>query len=406
MEKAKRVALAKRMLELTALDQPDYGEESWETDIGRFTDPVRFELEKQKLFLERPQLIALSADIPENGSYYATEVAGRPILLVRGKDGIARAFLNACRHRGVQIAKGCGKVAGFSCPYHAWTYGIDGSLISVPNRSSFEEKQLQGLVELPSAEKGGMILVHPQPDGHLDFDEFFGPMQAYLEDFKIESYELIHAYRAPAQINWKHAVDGGLENYHTPFLHKDTFGRMSRNSPLSRALLHIPFGSHHALVSPNEAILGLRDIPEEEWPHHCHFTSTNSVFPNTVIGGGFPLPVLFFQRSEPGEKVGTCDYVFRLYGAKNATPEERAMQLEGVKLFMQVAVQEDMPVQENAQIMMEKGIVPTVVFGKREINLTRMHKEYDALIGHDAEKAVKEVHDKMKNYKGNKMAAE
>jgi hypothetical protein len=52
----------------------------------------------------------------------------------------------------------------------------------------------------------------------LDFDEFFGPMQAYLEDFKIESYELIHAYRAPARINWKHAVDGGLENYHTPFL--------------------------------------------------------------------------------------------------------------------------------------------------------------------------------------------
>ena len=80
--------------------------------------------------------------------------------------------------------------------------------------------------------------------------------------------------------------------------------------------------------------------------------------------------------------------------------------MEAVKLFMEVSQQEDMKVQENSQIMMEKGIVPTVVFGKREINLTRMHKEYDALIGHDAEKAVKEVHEKMKNYKGNKMAAE
>jgi len=65
------------------------------------------------------------------------------------------------------------------------------------------------------------------------------------------------------------------------------------------------------------------------------------------------------------------------------------MQMEGVKLFMKVAVEEDMAVQVNAQIMMEKGIVPTIVFGKREINLTRMHKEYDAMIGHDAEKAVK-----------------
>jgi nitrite reductase/ring-hydroxylating ferredoxin subunit len=405
MERAKRVAMAKKILELCNNGKAEYGEESWETDIGRFTDPVRFELEKTKLFHERPQLIALSADLPEPGNYYATEIAGRPILLVRGKDGVARAFLNACRHRGVQIAKGCGKAAGFSCPYHAWTYGLDGALISVPNRSAFEEKQLHGLVELPSAEKGGMILVHPQPDGQLDFDEFFGPMQDYLKDFKIESYELIHAYTTTAQINWKHAVDGGLEAYHTPFLHKNTFGRAFGNTPTMNALLHVPFGMHHALVGAAGDIMQLNNMPEEEWPDHCFFNSTNSIFPNTVVGGGFPLPILFFQRSEPGEKVGVCDYVFRLYGLKGSTPEQRAEQMEAVKLFMEVSQQEDMAVQENSQIMMEKGIVPTVVFGKREINLTRMHKEYDKLIGHDADKAVAEVHAKMKNYKG-RMAAE
>ena len=180
MERAKRIEIAKKVLDLVAKDEPEYGEESWETDIGRFIDKDRFELEKQKLFLELPQLIALSADIENNGDYYATDIAGKPILLVRGQDGKARAFLNACRHRGVQLAQGCGKAKRFTCPYHAWTYATDGKLIALPNREAFEPDQLRGLVELPCIEKSGMLLVHPQPDGHLDFDEFFGPMASYL----------------------------------------------------------------------------------------------------------------------------------------------------------------------------------------------------------------------------------
>ena len=72
-----------------------------------------------KLFLERPQLIALSADLPNPGDYYATDIAGKPILIVRGKEGKAKAFLNACRHRGVKLAdEGCGHGQGFTCPYH------------------------------------------------------------------------------------------------------------------------------------------------------------------------------------------------------------------------------------------------------------------------------------------------
>ena len=155
MDRTSRIAIAERVLAMLDKDQIDYGDESWEADIGRFTDRERFELEKRKFFLERPQLIAFSADLPEPGDYYATEIAGKPILIVRGKDGQARAFLNACRHRGVKIAEGCGHAAGFTCPYHGWTYGIDGALTSVPSRMAFEESQLQGrgLIPLPVAEE-------------------------------------------------------------------------------------------------------------------------------------------------------------------------------------------------------------------------------------------------------------
>src|SRR6202789_2702103 len=92
MEKSERIAIAKEILDLIEGGQPYMGDESWEGDIGRFIDKDRFELEKQKLFLERPQLIALSADIPNPGDYYTTDIAGKPILIARDKDGKAQAF--------------------------------------------------------------------------------------------------------------------------------------------------------------------------------------------------------------------------------------------------------------------------------------------------------------------------
>jgi phenylpropionate dioxygenase-like ring-hydroxylating dioxygenase large terminal subunit len=385
MDRAARIAIAKRVLDMIDKDEVDYSDESWEADIGRFVDKERFELEKQKFFLERPQLIAYSADIPNPGDYYATEIVGRPILLTRGKDGKARAFLNACRHRGVKLAEGCGHAAGFTCPYHGWTFGIDGTLLSVPSRMAFEESQLKNrnLIELPLAEEIGLILVHPQPDGHVDFDEFMGPMKAHLAGYHFENLRLVHEYRAPARINWKHAVDGGVEGYHVPYLHPQTVGPMTL-----KQFLNLDFGMHQGLVSVSPDIVKLKDLPESEWPEYCHFSVSNAIFPNTVVGAGELMA--FFQRSEPGDEPGTCNYIFRTYGwDRNAPAEIHARDKGMAEMLLQVALEEDMKTQISSQIMMEAGAVPSVVFGKREQNIMRMHKNYDRLIGHDAAAALR-----------------
>src|SRR6201985_3406085 len=173
MDSSQRVALAKRTLDFRARDVDEMGEESGETAVGRFTDQKRFELEKKEFFLTRPQLIAYTADFPEPGDYYATEIAGKPIILTRNKDGVAHAF----RHRGVKRAEGCGNAKGFVCPYHGWTFNNDGDLTSVPSRSAFDADQLKnrGLIRLPLVEKHGVVLVHPDPNGSVDYDEVFGP---------------------------------------------------------------------------------------------------------------------------------------------------------------------------------------------------------------------------------------
>jgi hypothetical protein len=159
--------------------------------------------------------------------------------------------------------------------------------------------------------------------------------------------------------------------------------------------LHRQFGKHHALIGPDPDILSIKDMPVSQWPKFRWFSSTNTIFPNSVVGSGGPNKILFFQRCEPAEKVGVSNYKFRVYTRRDSTAEEKAARPQIIELFMKVALEEDMAVQRSSQIMMEEGAVPSLVFGKREINLTRMHKEYDAVIGHDNEASVRATAQKM-----------
>jgi len=369
-----RAAIARRILELMELDLPDYGEESWVADVGRYVDRDRFEVEKRKLFLERPQLIALSGDIPDPGDYFATDIAGRPILIVRGKDGVVRTFLNACRHRGARLAAGSGRAGRFTCPFHGWTYGNNGVLVAVPDREAFEPGQLRDLIELHTVERVGVVIVHPQPAAAFDGDEFLGPVQGLLEDMGIADFRLILAYREPARINWKHPSDGNLEEYHAPIVHAKSVG-----DSLMKQQLHMRFGMHHAVLSPSADIKALRTLPESQWPASRCFTAGVVIFPNTSIGE--VGPTLIMMRGEPRDQPGLIDYVIRIYARPAATAEERQAQEAVADIALRATIEEDLPIQVGAQAMMEAGAIESVVFGRKEICLTRIHKAYDELIG-------------------------
>ena len=123
--------------------------------------------------------------------------------------------------------------------------------------------------------------------------------------------------------------------------------------------------------------------------HDCKFSSVNAIFPNTVVGGAGPLPILFYQRTEPMTEPGICQYNFRLYGRKNAPPEEKAAALKAVDMFMKVSLEEDLPAQASCQVQMELGAVPSIIFGKRESALAGRHKMYDEVIGHDVDAALR-----------------
>lgn len=139
LNKLDPVLLTRRVLDHYNAGTTDQAPSVRTIPVAAYVDPDLYRKEREAIFLRNPLAVALSVEVQEPGSYWADEVMGRPILLVRSKDdGVLRAFLNVCPHRGgVVCATGAGKRQLFSCPYHAWSFDTHGRLAAVTDEEKF-----------------------------------------------------------------------------------------------------------------------------------------------------------------------------------------------------------------------------------------------------------------------------
>jgi len=198
-------------------------EEAFSLPAWIYRDPEFFELEKDQVFRPSWQLVCHESDIPRPGDYHSFDFLDESIFVVRGDDRQVRSFHNVCRHRASRLldeSRGsCGR--RITCPYHAWTYALDGRLIAVPNSESFRgfDKAKHGLAKLEQETWKGFIFVRLVPGGP-SVSEMAAPYAEEIAQHRFE--ELVPQGRVtlrPRQVNWKNVADNYSDGLHIPVAH-------------------------------------------------------------------------------------------------------------------------------------------------------------------------------------------
>ena len=178
--------------------------------VDVYTSSTIAQREWQTLFRQQPQVIGLSQDLPQSGSYITVDDFGVPVLATRDTNGKLRTFVNACSHRGARVAgERRGRRDRFTCPFHAWTYSGEGELLRIPRAGDFGEldKRYHGLRELPGLERDGLLWVQPDPQGRLDGDPLPGSLGTELAAFGIGEMVYQGESTIDMPLNWKLAND-------------------------------------------------------------------------------------------------------------------------------------------------------------------------------------------------------
>jgi choline monooxygenase len=187
-----------------------------------YADPAALRLEQERIFRRSWQYVGHAGEVAEPGSFTATRAGDVPVVLVRDEDGVLRAFLNVCRHRGSLVCEGKGSRATLQCPYHAWTYALDGRLLAAPRseREGGLEREELGLVPLRLETWGPFLFVNPDreaaPLGDLLGDV---PERIAAAGIDVDGLRFLHRWEGEYDANWKLCAENFLECYHCPTAH-------------------------------------------------------------------------------------------------------------------------------------------------------------------------------------------
>jgi phenylpropionate dioxygenase-like ring-hydroxylating dioxygenase large terminal subunit len=344
---------------------------------GHYASPEQLERELRALFRERPLLVALSPDLPDPGSFLAQDAAGVPLLLMRGEDGRARAFVNACRHRGARLATGRGQARRLVCPFHAWTYDLEGRVRSRPlSCGGFDglDASFDRLLELPCREVAGMIFVLLSGgDVQRSVDALIGGVEAEIADFAIGDHVFFAARSIERPCNYKLIVDGFAESYHLKVLHKDTIAPYYYAAPG----LVDPIGAVTRMIGVRKSIDAELARPPDEQRFVRHGTIQYLIPPNAVLVHQVDH-VEFWQVHPLAGEPGRCRAELRLYWPAPLDTEARRKAELNLEVLWNVTTTEDMPQAERIHAALASGALPELVFGRNEPALIHYHEAIEA----------------------------
>jgi len=342
-------------------------------DTRFYTDPAWFEKEQAALFSDQPILVGHISMLKNNGDVFTHDYLGKPIMVVRAQDGEIRAFLNVCQHRGVRLVNSNKTInkTSFVCPYHNWTYDLDGHLKHVPlQEESFPglDKQCYGLKMLPLALCEGLIFVCPNPEGSIDIEQHMGMVKADFAAFKMAEHVFFRQTVTTLKTNWKLLIDAFQDGYHVTRLHKNSVGPsfidgMARSERSGDHLLSV--------VARNDFVDALEQSPEQ-WDIRRQSACAMYLFPNVemIIHPDYISYLAFFPtRVDETIVIHGCFIEEEPKDEKAAAHWERAFDIVENGVFGP----EDFFVCEQAQIGMASGANNHLLMGAHESAVKAFH---------------------------------
>lgn len=378
MRPERQRALLEQYLRFRDGEWTDVAKASMRNPASAYIDPERFQREMKVLFRERPVPIGLGCECKKPGSYLTGRLGGVPIAVVRQPDGSLRAFLNACRHRGAPVLSGSGAgLRAMVCPYHAWSYKLDGSLLGRPQEWGFDDIAQAdcNLPQIAVAEKYGLIYVQPAGTSSLSIDDLLEGMQTEIAEYDLAGYSHFETRNREWNFNWKLVIDTFTENYHIPALHRRSIAPYYDD----RHSIWDTYGLHQRTVNFRRSIdKEIAGKPPQERLILPHTTVEYFLLPNAVLT--HQLDHVELWRVTP-LAVDRCVVSTSLY-APDAPATDSAKQhwKKNLDMLLQVTETEDFPMMANIHAGLASGAVKEVIYGKIEPALSFYHQSINQLL--------------------------
>lgn len=343
--------------------------------VSAFTGIDRFEQEKDRIFRAMAVPVIPTALLKEPGSVISHSEYGIPLLITHGKDGRIRCFLNACMHKGAKLVEKCGahRAARLTCPYHSWTYGLDGKLLAIARNDAFDaiDKGDYGLAELPCRAFAGLVWVCLDRNRTPDFAHLTPGLETDFAALEVPTAHVYGHRNFRVKANWKLVLEPFMESYHVPRLHASSIGELFGD--ITRVVDAI--GPHQRKVAGK--IHYQPEILDASPDENIHKTVTFAyqIFPNAVLITS-PYYTSLMIIMPISERETSVDY-YMLVREEPTTDKARALYQKSLDLVLHVFGNEDFRAAAISQEGLESGALKQMTYGGMENTITLYYDELD-----------------------------
>ena len=354
---------------------------------ARYIDPAFYRNEIDYVFRKVWLLAGHTSEFAEEGSYRLLDLPFAPVFLLRGKDGVIRAFLNSCQHRGATVLKDQqGNAKSLTCQYHGWTYDLSGQLIGVPDREDFADLRPEdrSLVSLHCEQWGNFVFINFAADAPPLLD-WLAPIARRYTNIADASLRVVSKQSWDIDCNWKIVMDAFRETYHIDMVHRRTLAQMI----VGRESKNIMYrDGHFTLLTPYSTNVDWKGVEQQSTlarlpgiggQEYIDNVVLPGVFPNTLISiqlSGFPV-LQVWPLSPDRSRIDFAWYGMDWGGGP--MPEE----WHAVTAAYDVVVREDLSNLASIQKSLEADPDKRIPLAQQEVMVYQLHAEIDRLIGEE-----------------------